>query len=167
MPKYLYYFFFSLNRKISIGSRPIAGRNFSGTICVHHKSGGNKNKYYFVDFYRRVNAYGHIYKIIKNSNYTAFLGGIIYENGLFSYILLSETLQIGSKIYSGSFFEKDKEGLEYIGVSMLLKNIRLFALVHNIEKFPYSGGSIIRAAGSCGIIISRFEDKISLKLKSG
>jgi ribosomal protein L2 len=167
MSKYLYYFFFSVNKKFTIGSRPLAGRNFSGTICVHHKSGGNKNKYFFVDFYRRLNSFGYIYKIIKSSNFTAFLGGVIYENGLFSYIILSENLKIRSKIYSGSFFYKNKDELELIGTTVPLKKIRLFALVNNIEKYPFSGGSLIRSAGSCGILTSKFEDKISLKLKSG
>jgi ribosomal protein L2 len=167
MSKYLYYFFSTINKKFTIGSRPSAGRNFSGTICVHHKAGGNKNKYLLVDFYRRLNSYGYIYKIIKNLNFTAFLGGIIYENGLFSYIILSETLKLRSRIYSGSYYQKGKDELGYIGMTVPLKKISLFALVNNIEKYPFSGGSIIRAAGSSGILTSKFDNKISLKLKSG
>jgi ribosomal protein L2 len=107
MKKYLNYYIFKINKIISIGSRPLSGRNFLGTICCHHKSGGNKKKLILCDFFRRINNYGYILKIIKNNYYTSFIGGILYENGLFSYILLSETLLIGSKVYSGSFIIKN------------------------------------------------------------
>lgn len=166
MLKYLHYFFFSVNKRSTIGSRPLAGRNFSGTICVHHKSGGNKNKYYLVDFFRRINSFGYVYKILKTPNFTAFLGGIIYENGLFSYIILSETLKLRSRIFSGSFFGTSTD-LDLIGTTIPLKKIRLFSLVNNIEKYPFSGATLIRAAGSCGTLTAKFNDKISLKLKSG
>jgi ribosomal protein L2 len=95
MKKYLNYIFFKINKKISIGSRPLTGRNYLGIICCHHKSNGSKKKYYHIDFFRRQNSYGFILKILKNPNYTSFLGFLIYENGLFSYILLSETLKKG------------------------------------------------------------------------
>ena len=45
--------------------------------------------YCLIDFYRRINSFGIIYKIIKDLNRTAFLGSILYENGLFSYIIFS------------------------------------------------------------------------------
>lgn len=165
MLKYLHYFFLLINKKFTIGSRPLSGRNFSGTICVHHKSGGNKNQYYFIDFYRRINNYGYIYKILKCSNRTAFLGGVIYENGLFSYILLTETLKIGARIYSGSFYNNDD--INTIGITLPLRKIRLFSIINNIEKYPFSGGSIIRAAGSSAILTSKLFNSITLKLKSG
>jgi len=165
MLKYLHYFFLLINKKFTIGSRPLSGRNFSGTICVHHRSGGNKNKHYFIDFYRRINNFGYIYKILKCQSRTAFLGGVIYENSLFSYILLTETLKIGSKIYSGSFYNKEDTNL--VGVTVPLKKIRLFSIINNIEKYPFSGGTLIRAAGSSAILTSKIANNISLKLKSG
>jgi len=123
MLKYLHYFFLSINKKYTIGSRSKSGRNFSGTICVHHKSGGNKNKHYFIDFFRRINDFGYVYKILKCSKRTAFIGGIIYQNGLFSYILLTETLIIGSKIYSGIL--NDNNDVNYIGITIPLKKYKI------------------------------------------
>lgn len=165
MLKYLHYFFFFINKKYTIGSRPASGRNFSGTICVHHKSGGNKNKYYFIDFIRRINDYGYIYKILKCTNRTALIGGIIYQNGLFSYILLTESLVVGSKIYSGSYF--DSNDVNYLGITIPFKKIRLFSLVNNIEKYPYSGGTLTRSAGSSAILTSKLFNNTVIKLKSG
>jgi len=165
MLKYLHYFFFFINKKYTIGSRPRSGRNFSGTICVHHKSGGNKNRYYFIDFFRRINNYGYIYKILKTQNRTGFIGGIIYQNGLFSYLLLAESLKIGSKIYSGTYFENDD--VNFIGITIPLRKIRLFSIINNIEKYPYSGGTLVRSAGSSAILTSKLLDNIIIKLKSG
>jgi len=165
MLKYLHYFFFFINKKYTVGSRPMSGRNFSGTICVHHKSGGNKNKYYFIDFFRRINDFGYIYKILASRDRTGFIGGVIYQNGLFSYLLLTETLIIGSKIYSGSYFENND--VNYVGLAIPLKKIRLFSLINNIEKYPFSGGTISRSAGSSAILTSKLLDKVIIKLKSG
>jgi ribosomal protein L2 len=165
MLKYLHYFFFFINKKYTVGSRPMSGRNFSGTICVHHKSGGNKNKYYFIDFFRRINDFGYIYKILVSKHRTGFIGGVIYQNGLFSYLLLTETLMIGSKIYSGSYFENND--VNYAGLAIPLKKIRLFSLINNIEKYPFSGGTISRSAGSSAILTSKLFNNVIIKLKSG
>jgi len=100
--KYINYFIYRINKKLSIGYIPQSGRNYTGTICVHHQGGGNKKKYIYLDFFRRINSYGIVYKIIKSAFRTGLIGGIIYENGLFSYILLTENLKKGSCIFSGT-----------------------------------------------------------------
>jgi ribosomal protein L2 len=61
-----------------------------GKICVHHKSKGNKKYNYLVDFFRRINSKGLLVKKLKIPLYSSFIGLILYENGLTSYILLSE-----------------------------------------------------------------------------
>lgn len=165
MSKFLNYFFLSINKKLSIGYKSMAGRNYSGVICVHHKEVGSKNNYIHIDFYRRLNIFGFVYKIIKCQYRTGFLGGIIYENGLFSYILLTEKLTIGSKFYTGSF-NKNLE-LNTLGTTIILKNIRLFSIINNIEVYPYSGGSLTRSAGCRAILTGKVNDKVILKLKSG
>jgi len=162
MSKYLNYLFYNIKGKLSIGTRPKSGRNLSGKICVHHKSGGHKKQYYFIDFFRRINNYGYIYKILKCQNRTAFIGGIIYENGLFSFNILSENIKIGYKIGSGTIFTNNT-----IGYSILLKNINLFTIINNIENYPFFGGTITRSAGTSAILTSNNDNKVSLKLKSG
>lgn len=78
---------------------------------------------------------------------------------------MTETLKIGSKIYSGSFY--DEAEVNFIGLSIPLKKIRLFSLINNIEKYPFSGGTITRAAGSCAVLTSKLLDSVTVKLKSG
>jgi large subunit ribosomal protein L2 len=154
-----------LSKNLKIGTTFISGRNFSGHICVLHKSGGIKRNYCFIDFYRRINSFGIIYKIIKDLNRTAFLGAIIYENGLFSYIILSDNLKIGDIIYSGTlknFNNKLKNGF-----ALSFKSINLFTIVNNIELKPYMGASLSRAAGTSCLLVGKKKKNVIIKFKSG
>jgi len=154
-----------LTKKLRIGTFFVGGRNFTGQICVHHKSGGVKRNYCLIDFYRRINSFGIIYKIIKDLNRTAFLGSILYENGLFSYIILTEGLKIGDKIYSGSkknFKDKNKKGY-----ALCVNFMNIFTIVNNIEYKPYTGSIFSRAAGTSSLLIGKKKDLVILKFKSG
>jgi len=154
-----------LSKNFKIGTSFLGGRNFSGKICIFHRSGGIKRNYCLIDFFRRINSFGLIYKILKDLNRTALLGGIIYENGLFSYIILSEKLNIGDKIYSGTkkiFKAKLKNGF-----AISLKYINLFTIINNIELKPYNGSSLSRAAGTSSLLVGRKRENIILKFKSG
>jgi large subunit ribosomal protein L2 len=167
MLKFLKYFFYNLKKKVSIGIRPLTGRNFSGKICVYHKGGGKKNQYFFIDFYRRINSFGYIFKILRVKNRSAYIGAIIYENGLFSYIIIAEKIKLGSKVYSGVMLNESLKNTLKIGDTIRLNQIKLFTVINNIESYPYSGSSLIRAAGTSSIITSKSNKKVTLKLKSG
>ena len=162
--KYIKYYLNKLNKLLTIGYRPASGRNYAGIICCHHKSGGVKKRMILIDFYKRINNFGYILNIIKNTKYTGYISGVIYENGLFSYILLTENIYIGNKIYTGSFYNKETN---QIGLNISLKFIKLFTIIHNIELFPFSKSLLIRAAGGSGLLIKKDSNKVILKLKSG
>jgi len=163
--KFLNYKFFSYFDKLSkIGTFNLAGRNFFGRICVHHRCSGKKQLLYKIDFYRRVNSYGFIYKIFKDINRTGLVGGIIYENGLFSYIILTEGVEIGVRLFSG--FKKKLGNIEK-GYALSLKNIKLFSVVNNVEKYPYNGSSVSRSAGTSCVLSGKKKNKRILKCKSG
>jgi large subunit ribosomal protein L2 len=140
-----------------------SGRNFSGAICVQHRSSGSKHNYYLIDFFRRVNLFGKLYKIIKDAHRTAFIGGVVYENGLFSYIVLSEGLKLGGDIYSGSFLNEEA----FNGCAVPLKDYSLFTLLNNVEHFPYSGASLARAAGSSCVLSGKKKEDMVVKFKTG
>lgn len=164
--KYINYnLIFNISKKLKIGTTFLSGRNHTGHICVHHKSGGVKRNYNLIDFYRRINSFGFILKIIKDLNRTAFLGSIIYENGLFSYIILTEGVKLGNKLYSGS--KKNFKGKIKIGYSIPIKNMNLFSLLNNIELKPYKGGILSRAAGTSCFLVGKKQKLVILKLKSG
>jgi ribosomal protein L2 len=161
-----YNIFKYINNKFKIGTHIKSGHNFTGKICVHHKCSGFKKKYCYIDFYRRINCFGIIFKVIKDFNRTAFIGSIIYENGLYSYIILSEHVKKGDRIYSGVTKNFKSEDI-LNGYASSLYNINLFSIVNNIELYPYFGSVLSRSAGVGSLLISRKNKKVIIKLKSG
>jgi len=142
-----------LSKNLKIGTSFKAGRNFTGTICIHHRNGGVKRKHTFIDYYRRINAFGLVYKIIKDLNYTAHIGAIIYENGLFSYIILSDNVNIGDKIYSGS--KTSFKGKLKKGYAIPMNFINLFTIVNNVENKPFTGSIMARSAGASCLLVGK------------
>jgi len=151
-----YKFFSYFIKKLKIGTFYLSGRNFMGRICVHHKCSGKKLNYYHIDFFRRLGCYGMIYKIFKDWSRTGFLGAIIYENGLFSYIILTEGLKIGDIIYSGNFYNDDNICL---GSALPIKNFNLFSIINNVENYPCKGSSLLRSAGVSCLIVAQKKKK--------
>lgn len=159
----LYYHFKLLRKYLRYGFISACGRNFNGLICVRHKGGANKCKHYNVDFFRRINCFGYISRIQQTSLFTGYLGLIIYQNGLSNYILLSENLAVGDRIYCGTAIDplKFKFGLVQ-GSSLSLFYMPIFSLVSNIELYPYKGGQLARAAGTSAIIVAKSDKDVSL-----
>ena len=152
-------------KKLNVGIYSKNGRNNFGRICVFHRGGGNLKKYRLIDFYRRLNLFGYVYKIIYDPNRTSFIGLIFYENGLFSYIILSDNVVIGNKIFSGDSIINNNCYLQ--GSAIPLKYIPLFNIVNNIEISPNKGAIFIRSAGNSAIIVSKTLENVTLKFKSG
>ena len=90
-----------INKKLSIGYIPNAGRNFTGRLCVRHQGGGKKRKFKLIDFYRRINSIGWVIKIIKNTFRSGYMGMLLYINGLSNYILLANDVKLGDKFIVG------------------------------------------------------------------
>jgi len=149
-----------------------AGRNFTGKICIHHRGGGKRIRKNAIDFFRRINCYGFLIKIIKPI-FTSSLGLIIYENGFSNYILLTKDLMIGDIIFSGTSINKKKIKNRRInypqnGYSIPLFNVTVLSIISTIEIYPFSGFSINRSAGTKATLISRLSNnKNLLKVKSG
>jgi len=92
------------------------------------------------------------------------LGLIFYESGFFSYILLSEGIKIGYKLFSGQNINKI---MPSIGSAILLNEVPLFSIVNSCELKKKEGGKLSRSAGNGSIIISKTDDNIVLKMRSG
>ena len=142
-----------------------AGRNFTGRICVQHQGGGTRYNYIKIDRYRNINVYGTVFRIIQNVWTTGYLGLIIYENGLISFILLAEGVIKGSIIFSG--VSNNHLGERTNGNTQLLIYTKLFEPIHSVEIIPGGGAALIRAAGCYGYISAREKFNASLKLISG
>jgi large subunit ribosomal protein L2 len=108
----LNYFFSKISLKLIKGKSFSGGRNFLGRICVKGRGSGHKRVFRSVDFFKRLNVFGFINKIMYDSNRTAPVVYILYENGLVCYSILTDGLKLGSRIFSGySFINSAKIGL--------------------------------------------------------
>ena len=128
------YFFFGVSKKMKIGITGQSGRNYTGKLCVFHRGGGKKRRFRVVDFYRRLNMKGVVYKVISSSRHSALLGLVVYLNGFISTIVLSEGLDLGSVFSSGYL-----QAMKADGSTNMLKNLNVFTIVNNIELFPFFG----------------------------
>jgi len=158
--------FFIFKRCKKFFQRPLiirAGRNFKGRLCVQHQGGADKHNIILVDRFRYINAFGHILRIIDDFFRTAFLGLVLYDNGLSNFVLVSEGVLKYALIFSGAFKILNAP----IGSTQALSFIKLFDAISSVELFPRSGAVLARAAGSFAKIISRAKDSTIIKLNSG
>lgn len=140
-----------------------SGRNYKGRICVYHQGKADKHQIILIDRYRILNLYGSVLRIVNDFFRTAFVGFILYENGLLNFILLSEGVFKNTLIFSGGF----KVFNAPLGSTQRVFFIKLFDSINSIEKFPFSGALFARAAGTFGRIVSKNRIFSLLKLNSG
>jgi len=95
---------------------------------------------------------------------TSFVGLILYKNGLFSYILISKFVSVGT-IWSFKYFRIFKAG-DYLKLFLIPEGFSIY----NVELFLGKGGQIARSAGTSVKIINRYSNKYNkmlLKFRSG
>jgi len=161
----LNYVFAKVSKNFKYGTYKRTGKNFSGKICVFHRGGGNKKIYRCIDFYRRLNFFGVICSVQYDSYRSAYIGLILYDNGLFSNIVLSDGIFVGNKVFSGK--NAISSACLSKGSSLLLSDLGLFSIISNVESRPLFGASLARAAGSGAITLSFTPAFVNIKLRSG
>ena len=95
---------------------------------------------------------------------TAYAGLILYQNGLFSYILIEDTVQIGT-IWGYDYFRNYKLG-DYFKLTLVPPGCSIY----NVELKLGYGGQIARSAGTSVKILNKYPNqyhKILLKFRSG
>jgi large subunit ribosomal protein L2 len=139
-----------------------AGRNAQGRRSMRYLGGGHKKMYRVVDFKRDKKDIPATVKSIEyDPNRSAFIALINYADGEKRYILAPQGLQLGGTVISGDGVAPE------LGNALMLKNIPLGTVVHNIEMQPGQGGKLARSAGSSAQLANR-EDKFGvLKMPSG
>ena len=149
-------------KRLVRGLRKTGGRNVYGRITVRHRGGGARRKYRIIDFKRSIrDVPGQVTTIEYDPNRNVRIGLVVYENGAKAYMLLPETLQVGSSVMSSENTEAK------VGNAMSLKNIPVGFIVHNIEIRPGSGGKIARSAGTSAQLVSKDDEYATLKVPSG
>ena len=138
------------------------GRNNSGRMTMRYIGGGHKQRYRMIDFHRDKDGMSASVRSIEyDPNRTARIALVVYEDGEKKYIIAPNGLKVGQTIVSGQGIAPE------IGNSLILGEIPLGTLVHNIELRPGQGGVLARSAGSYAQLTSRDGKYAIVKLPSG
>ena len=138
------------------------GRNAQGRRSMRYIGGGNKKMYRLVDFKRDKKDIPATVKSIEyDPNRTAFIALLNYADGEKRYILAPQGLEVGATVISGNAVAPE------VGNALLLKNMPLGTVVHNIEMQPGRGGSMARSAGTYAQLNAKEEKYCVLKMPSG
>jgi len=140
-----------------------AGRNNIGHITVRHKEVGHKKTFRIIDFKRdKVDIDAIVERIEYDPNRTAFIALIKYNDGVFSYIIAPNKLNVGDKIISSKKLIDIKTGN-----AMPLSVIPIGSTIHNIEIKPGCGGVICRSAGTSSQLVGKDSGYALVKMQSG
>ena len=138
------------------------GRNNSGRITTRHKGGGSRQKYRFIDFKRRKwDMEATVERIEYDPNRTAFIALLKYTDGELAYILAPQRLSVGDVVVAG-----EKTDVKP-GNAMLLSQMPVGTICHNVEMKPGKGGQIARSAGAYVQLVGRDRGMVIVRLNSG
>lgn len=139
-----------------------AGRNAQGRRSMRYMGGGNKKMYRIVDFKRDKKDIPATVKSIEyDPNRTAFIALLNYADGEKRYIIAPQGLEVGATVVSGADVAPE------VGNALLLKNMPLGTVIHNIELQPGRGGAMARSAGTYAQLNAKEEKYCVLKMPSG
>ncbi len=139
-----------------------AGRNSQGRRAMRYMGGGNKHHYRIIDFKRnKRDIVATVVSIEYDPNRTAFIALLQYADGEKRYIIAPQGLQVGTTVIAGD------EAAPEIGNALLMKNMPLGTMIHNIELQPGQGGKMVRSAGASAQLANKEEKYAVLKMPSG
>jgi large subunit ribosomal protein L2 len=149
-------------KSLTVGLTKSGGRNNHGHITTRHRGGGHKRTYRIIDFKRRkFDMVATVERIEYDPNRSSFIALVKYEDGELAYILAPQRLKAGDKVVSG-----EKTDVKP-GNAMLLKNIPVGTIVHNVELRAGKGGQMARAAGAYVQVVGKDSGYVQIKLRSG
>jgi large subunit ribosomal protein L2 len=138
------------------------GRNSSGRMTMRYMGGGHKKRYRVIDFHREKDGmFAEVKSIEYDPNRSGRIALVVYEDGEKRYIVAPNGLKIGQKIMSG------KDASPEVGNALILGDLPMGTIVHNIELRPGQGAALARSAGSYAQLTSRDGKYAIIKLPSG
>ena len=149
-------------KALSEGKRKTGGRNNKGHVTSRGIGGGHKQKYRTIDFKRRKwDVEATVERIEYDPNRSAFIALIKYADDELAYIIAPQRLEAGDKVVAGEKTDTKP------GNAMLLGQMPLGTICHNIEMRPGKGGQVARAAGTYAQVVGRDRGMVIVRLKSG
>ncbi len=138
------------------------GRNSQGRRSMRYIGGGNRNHYRIIDFKRsKKEVPAKVATIEYDPNRTAFIALLHYVDGEKRYMLAPQGLKVGDTVVSSDAAAPE------LGNALMLRNMPLGTIVHNIEMQPGAGGVMVRSAGTSAQLSSKEGKYAGLKLPSG
>ena len=139
-----------------------AGRNNDGRLSVRHKGGGHKRMFRVIDFKRNKDGIpARVASIEYDPNRSANIALLFYQDGLKTYILAPNGLQVDQMVVSGPTSDIK------VGNALPLQNIPVGTLLHNIEMKPGKGAQMVRSAGGSAQLMAKEGSYATLRLPSG
>ncbi len=149
-------------KALTEGKKKTGGRNNKGHVTSRGIAGGHKQKYRKIDFKRRkFGVQGTVERMEYDPNRTAFIALITYDDGEQAYILAPQRLDVGDKVIAGEKTDTKP------GNAMLLSQMPVGTIVHNVEMKPGKGGQIARSAGTYAQVVGRDRGMVIVRLNSG
>ena len=149
-------------RSLLVSKSRTGGRNATGRITVRHIGGGNRNKYRIIDFKRNKDGIpAKVASVQYDPNRSANIALLHYADGEKRYILAPVGLSVGDTVISGAGADIKP------GNAMMLADIPVGTMVHNIEMQPNKGGQIARTAGAAAQLMAKEGNKATLRMPSG
>jgi large subunit ribosomal protein L2 len=149
-------------RTLVEGLKKSGGRNANGRKTSRHRGGGAKRLYRKVDFKRRRDGIpAKVAAIEYDPNRTAYIALLHYADGVKSYILAPQRLQVGATVMSGPDAEIS------VGNCLPLSAMPTGTVLHNVELQPGRGGQLGRSAGVSIQLMAKEGDYATLRLPSG
>ena len=149
-------------KALTEGKRKTGGRNNKGHVTSRGIAGGHKQKYRYVDFKRRKwDMPATVERMEYDPNRTAFIALVKYEDGELAYILAPQRVAVGDKIVAGEKVDVKP------GNAMLLGQMPVGTICHNVEMKPGKGGQIARSAGTYVQLVGRDRGLVIVRLNSG
>jgi len=149
-------------KALTEGKRKTGGRNNQGHATARGIGGGHKQRYRIIDFKRRKwDMPATVERLEYDPNRTAFIALIKYKDGTLSYILAPQRLGVGDQVIAG-----EKTDVKP-GNAMLLSQIPVGTIIHNVEMKPGAGGKIARSAGTYCQLVGKDRGMVIVRLNSG
>ncbi len=149
-------------KSLTVGKRASGGRNNQGRLTTRYLGGGHKRKYRVIDFKRNRDGIPAVVKSIEyDPNRSARIALLYYVDGVKTYIIAPNGLQVGATLLSGP------EAAPEVGNTLPLSRIPVGTVIHCIELRPGQGAFMARSAGTFAQLVSREGDYAIIKLPSG
>ena len=149
-------------KSLVVGKNTSGGRNNVGKMTIGYRGGGHKRRFRIIDFKRTKDGIPAVVKSIEyDPNRSARIALLYYADGVKSYILAPNGLQVGTSVMSGAAAAPE------VGNALPLSAIPIGTVVHNIELRPGQGAKMARSAGTFAQLVSREDNYAIIKMPSG